>query len=224
MPTIRLINHQPLTVRVSQFTFQAPFAHRAGQHIVLQAEIRGTLVRNYYSIASPPFPDRQIELCLRHDGEFGGHLRGLAPGDTVECSQPAGKMRLLAPSDPAVYFAAGTGIAPVRAILLSQLAANPQAEALLVLGARHSKELLYREQFDALAAQHAGFRFLPTVSRDDPAWRGRRGRVTDHFAEALAGRSDLAAYFCGQSEMVAALCALLRSAGIADERQCFERY
>ena len=224
MLTISLIDHQPLTFRVSQFTFRAPFGHSAGQHISLQAKISGTLVRNYYSIASPPRPDRQIELCLRHDGRFGGYLRNLLPEDTVECSKPAGTMRLLAPDRPAVYFAAGTGIAPVRAILLSQLAANPQAEASLVLGARHSKELLYREQFDALSRKHAGFRFLPTVSRDDPGWHGRRGRVTDHCAEALGGRSDLEAYFCGQPDLVGALRSRLASAGIGDERQSFERY
>ena len=224
MPSISLIDHRPLTHWVSQFTFRAPFEHRAGQHVALQAVISGTLVRNYYSIASPPRSDRRIELCVRHDGRFGAYLRKLRPEDTVQCSMPAGTMRLLAPDRPAVYFAAGTGIAPVRAILLSQLAANPQADALLVLGARHSKELLYREQFDALSRKHAGFQFLPTVSRDDPGWKGRRGRVTDHCAEALGGRRDLVAYFCGQPDMVAALRSRLASAGIGDERQSFERY
>ena len=151
-------------------------------------------------------------------------MRGLRPGQSVECSEPAGNMRPLAPDKASVYLAAGTGVAPVRAILLWQLAANAAADAALVLGARHSGEILYRAEFDSLAAKHSGFQFLPTISGHDPAWQGRRGRVTDHLAEALGGRTDLAVYFCGQPELVAALRSRLAAAGIGDQRQSFERY
>ena len=112
----------------------------------------------------------------------------------------------------------------MRAILHAQVAVNPAAEATLVLGARHSSELLFRGEFEAMAERFAGFRYLPTVSGADGGWRGRRGRVTDHLDEALGGRSDLVTYFCGHSEMVARMRRSLAEAGIPDERQCFERY
>ena len=133
-------------------------------------------------------------------------------------------MRLLDPCRPAVYFAAGTGVSPMRAILLAQLAANPDADATLLLGARGIDELLYRDEFEALASRHTGFRFLPVVSGIHAGWRGSRGHVTDHIAAALSGRSDVDAYFCGQPEMVTEMRAKLAAAGIPDERQSFERY
>ena len=224
MPTIELIEHAQLTPRVSQFVFQARFRHEAGQYVALSAAVEGARQTRYYSIASPPRPSGQIELCLQHEGAFGSHLRSLQRGDRLECSEPGGKMRLLDAHRPAVYIAAGTGVSPMRAILLAQLGANPLARATLLLGARHSSELLYRDEFDALASQHAGFRFMPTVSGDDATWNGRRGRVLAHVDEAIAGRSRLDAYFCGQREMVTLLCERLAAIGIADEQQVYERY
>ena len=224
MSKIRLASARALNDRVTHFAFEAPFAHRAGQYVAVSAEICGAPVKRYYSIASPPRRDGRIELCVRTEGEFGMHLKGLRPGAELDCSEPAGRMRLLDAERPAVYFAAGTGVAPVRAILLSQLAAAPLAAATLVLGGRQHGDLLYRDEFEALCTQHAGFALLPTVSGNDADWDGLRGRVTAHADRAIAGRDGLDAYFCGPPEMVAALRARLAAAGIPDERQGFERY
>lgn len=224
MPRIRLIECRPLSDRASQFAFRVPFRHGAGQYVALQAEVGGSLVRRYYSIASPPRPDGRVELCIQHDGAFGKHLLGLGPEDEINCSEPSGTMRLLDPDRAAVYFAAGTGVSPMRAILLSQLATNPGAGATLALGARRVDELLYRDEFEVLASRHNGFRFIPVVSGDEPGWPGNRGHVTDYVDEALGGRSDVDAYFCGPPQMVSEMRGKLSAAGIADERQSFERY
>lgn len=224
MPTLRLIESRALTGRARHFTFAAPFAHEAGQYVALSVEVDGNATRRYYSIASPPRPDQRVEFCIHPAGEFGDYLCALRPGDQVECSKPAGEMRLSDPRRAAVYFAAGTGIAPIRAILLAQLAANPGADATLVLGARTADELAYLREFESLCDRHPRFRLIPTVSREDPGWNGRQGRVTSLVDEATGGRRDLEAYFCGPPEMVADLRERLATVGIPDERQCFERY
>lgn len=224
MPTIELIEHAQLTPRVSHFVFQAPFQHEAGQYVALSAAVEGARQTRYYSIASPPRPGGRIELCIQHEGAFGRQILSLQRGDQLECSEPGGKMRLLDAHKPAVYIAAGTGVSPMRAILLAQLGANPLAKATLLLGARHSSELLYRDEFDALATQHAGFLFMPTVSGNEATWDGRRGRVLAHVDEAIAGCSGVDAYFCGQREIVAQLCERLAATGIPDEQQVYERY
>ncbi len=224
MPTIQHLHHRPVTDRATQFTFSAPFRHVAGQYLALRSTINGAVVTRYYSIASPPRPDGMIELCIQHRGEFGQHLLALRNGEAVSCSKPAGSMRLKSPDRQAVYFAAGTGIAPMRAILLSQLAANPDADATLVEGARLGCELLYRDEFEALATRHPQFRYFPVVSGDDHEWSGRRGHVTDHLAEGLDRRTDIDAYFCGPPEMVSELREKLAIAGVQENCQVFERY
>ena len=224
MPTLHLLESRPLTPKIGHFVFEASFQHLAGQHIALEAELRGARTKRYFSIASPPRSDGRIELCIRHDGLFGTYLRNLPPGATVDSSLPAGKMLLLDAKKASAYFASGTGIAPVRAILLAQLAANHAAETALVQGARHPTELHYRAEFQALAENHAGFRYLPTVTGDTPAWNGRRGRVTQYVGEALGDTRDWLAYICGQRAMVVDLRRMLAEAGIGDERQSYERY
>ena len=123
-------------------------------------------------------------------------------------------MRLLDARRAAPLFCRGTGIAPVRAILQAHLAANPDADARLFFGARRAQDLFYRDEFEALAERRPNFVFHPTVSGEDPHWRGRRGRVSAHLEEALQGRGSRDAYFCGPREMVERLKIDLAAAGI----------
>ena len=224
MPRIELIERGPLSPSASYLAFRAPYRHEAGQYVALSAKVDGELQRRYYSIASPPRADGRIEFCIRHGGSFGRHLSQLAPGQTVDSSRPAGNMRLLDAARGAVYFAAGTGVSPIRAILFAHLDRNPEADATLLLGARSASDLLFHDELRALADHHPGLRVLPTVSGSEPSWPGLRGRVTAHLAEALRGRTGLDAYFCGPPRMVADLRERLARAGIPDSRQCFERY
>ncbi len=220
MSLLRLVERRALSARAVHFVFQAEFRHASGQYLALSGGGR----KGYYSIASAPRDDRTIDFCIDARGDFGQYLAALPLGAEVEAEGPAGKMRLQDAANAAVYFAAGTGIAPVRAILQAHLAANPEADARLVFGVRHSRDLFYRGEFEALAAQRPNFAFLPTVSGGEPEWSGRRGRVSAHIAEALSGGADRDACFCGPREMVEQLRAGLTAAGIPDERQSYERY
>ena len=220
MPAIRLRRRRALSAQAVHLVFQAEFEHVAGQYLALGGAGR----KRYYSIASAPRADRTLDLCVDVRGDFGQYLNTLALGAEVEAEGPAGKMLLLDARRAALYFAAGTGIAPVRAILQAHLAANPDADARLFFGARRAQDLFYRDEFEALAERRPNFVFHPTVSGEDPHWRGRRGRVSAHLEEALQGRGSRDAYFCGPREMVERLKIDLAAAGIPDERQSYERY
>lgn len=224
MYPIRLIESAPLSPRALHLAFCAPFRHEAGQYVALHATVRGEPMTRYYSIASPPREDGLIEFCVDGAGRFGSLLGRLRAGDEVLCSEPAGTMRVLKAAGPSVYVATGTGVAPLRAILRAQFDADPRAEAALVQGARHVADLYYRDEFESLAQRHPGFRYLPTLTAGDREWRGRRGRVAACLDEAVAGRDGVTAYVCGHPEMVADVRRRLALAGVADDRQCFERY
>lgn len=222
--TIRLIESRPLAGQVRLLAFRVPFRHRAGQYVALRADIGGRETWRYFSIASPPSDDGRIEMCIRLTGAFGERLGNLATGDGIGCSDPSGNLRPLDPARPSAYFAAGTGVAPLRAILLGQLARHPTAQAVLVLSARRPDELLFRRHFEELERVHPGFRFLPTVTGGGQDWTGRTGRAGIHVTEALAGLQSPVAYICGQPAMVTDLRGRLAKAGVPDERQSFERY
>ncbi len=223
-PLITKIAGRPVARRAVQITFEAPFSHVAGQYVALSATIGGSPAKAYYSIASPPRGNGQIDLCIRPDTAFAQHLLELQPGAAVACSEPAGKMRLLDPNRPAIYIAAGTGVAPMRAILLAHLEARPNADITFLLGDRSARDLAYRSEFEDLEAQHAAFRFWPSVTRENESWTGRRGHVTTHLEQAFLDRGEPDVYFCGPQALVAELRERLESSGIPDERQVYERY
>jgi NAD(P)H-flavin reductase len=53
----------------------------------------------------------------------------------------------------------------------------------LLFGARRESDIYYREEFEQLAAKHANFHFLPTLSRAEAEWKGLRGYVQEHLPE-----------------------------------------
>ena len=42
-----------------------------------------------------------------------------------------------------------------------------------------------RPEFEELERRHPNFRFWPTVTRLEPSWQGRTGRVQQHLADAI---------------------------------------
>jgi len=99
----------------------------------------------------------------------------------------------------------------------------------LLYGVRYEEGLLYREEFERLAAEYEKFRFLPTVTRPTSAWQGKTGRVQTHIDEALALRvpddaltTDV--YICGLKEMVDDVRRELKQRGFDRKQIIFEKY
>ena len=81
---------------------------------------------------------------------------------------PFGDFILRPPLRDTVFIASGTGIAPFRSMLHWLLAESDRHQGRkfwLLFGARREQDIYYREEFEHLAAEHANFHFLPTLSR-----------------------------------------------------------
>ena len=159
-------------------------------------------------------------------------FEALQPGDEIEASGPFGRFCLM-PGDANrryLLIATGTGVTPYRSMLplLEQAIRERGIEVVLLFGARSEQELIYAEDFRAVAARHPGrFRFMPCYSREFNEAAGpdaRRGYVTEHLA-ALAPQpeSDIA-YLCGNPNMVDAAFAALKAAGLPAPHIRREKY
>ncbi|MDP3613888.1 MAG: 2Fe-2S iron-sulfur cluster-binding protein [Rubrivivax sp.] len=138
-------------------------------------------------------------------------------GDTLRVKAPAGHFFIDPdPTVPAVLIGGGIGITPLRAMLHAALAqARP---VVLHHAARTEAELLYRAEFEALAAQEPRFRYLPTLSRPDHGWSGARGRLDAARVLALSAQAAHAEfYLCAGQPMMDALRAGLVALGIHAE-------
>lgn len=223
---------------------------------VVAADEKGREQIRAYSIASAPRGNR-FELCVnRVDSGFLSNyladLPGLDVGATIQVEGPLGYFTLKEPVTDSILVATGTGIAPLRGFVQWLFPHDGPdrsggRDIWLVFGTRYESEIYYRDELEALAARHANFHYLPTLSRAPESWSGLRGYVQDHVAQIVEERAvrldlplptpppdpaipprelrfDVFAYICGLNNMVASVRERLTGFGWHRRQIVFERY
>jgi ferredoxin-NADP reductase len=202
----------------------------AGQWLSLKhRQSAGQEITRAYSIASPPEEGNGFALCLNRvpHGFMSNFLYDLREGEELSCQGPFGDFILRPPVRDTIFIATGTGIAPFRSMLrwvLGKDSRHQGKQFWLVFGSRFEADIYYHQEFVRLAAEHANFHYLPTLSRGGTQWTGRRGYVQDHVRGTLAGRTDIEAYVCGLDKMIQANCDLLESLGWKRKAIRYEKY
>lgn len=198
-----------------------PFRFDAGQFISLEVPglpepktWKPRTVKRLYSLSSPPEcgEGREFELCIKyHKGGLGSeYVARLKAGDEINLRAPFGDFVYNTDSSrSACFIATGTGIAPMRSIVLSeQFREQPPRSALLLFGARDPEEILYPGVFES-----AGCEVVHALSRGDSG-TSFSGRVTDYLKSLPAHwnwhGTDF--YLCGSGEMIRDVTQLLKDA------------
>ncbi len=154
-------------------------------------------------------------------------LCDLKEGQELPGQGPFGNFILRPPMRETLFIATGTGIAPLRSMLhwlLTDRHRHEDKKLWLLFGVRSKSDLYYDNEFEDLAAAHANFTYLPTLSRGDTNWKGLRGYVQDHVPEIARGRTDMHAYICGLDKMVSANRSLLKQLGWDRKSILYEKY
>jgi ferredoxin-NADP reductase len=213
-----------------EFEVAAPqFGFVPGQWLSLkQVNDEGEEITRAYSIASAPNGNR-FALCLNRvqDGFMSNYLCELAEGGEVQAQGPFGNFILKPPLRDTLFIATGTGIAPYRGMLewlFADRARHQEKQFWLLFGSRTLADTYYHGEFLKLAAEHANFHYLPTLSRGEASWTGLRGYVQEHVAKIAQGRTDMHAYVCGLDKMVSANRELLKSLGWDRKSILYEKY
>src|SRR5260370_27551381 len=95
----------------------------------------------------------------------------------------------------------------------------------LLFGVRYESTILYRAEFEEMAAKFPQFRFWPTLSRPEAAWTGRSGHVQAHLTEAIGARADAVdVYLCGLKLMVDDVRSILKGMGLDRKHIFYEKY
>jgi ferredoxin-NADP reductase len=245
----RLVATRALAPSVRELTFERldgqPMAFEPGQWLSAflpvegaAAPVPGTIAENAplkrsYSIASPPNGSPRFEIAVTRvqDGSGSTWLHAVDCGATLVFVGPQGFFtRAAASPPPSLMIATGTGITPMRSMVGASLANGARAPTWILLGVRREEDLLYADEFEAMARAHPFVRFEATLSRPGAAWAGRRGYVQAHVRElwtALGsmGAGEPHAYVCGLERMVGSVRELLRKdMGAARQQVHSERY
>ena len=218
---VELVARAPLSSRVHRLRFEsrAPFQWLAGQHlVVVRAEGQDLFLP--YSIASACDPEKpgQFELAVAfHAG--ADQMDALELGARLEVEGPFGSfVWQAAPSPSALLVGVGTGIAPLRALIEEELTRASTTRLLLIAGHRAADDILFSDDFERLAAAHARFHFIPTLTLPNTNWQGQRGRVQAQLVEAVSALGALDAYVCGRVDMVREVVAALEAHGVGAAR------
>ena len=226
LPVEAILTHKKqLTADVIELHYEpvTPFGFYAGQFISIIIPGKGPGgrdLRRAYSIASAPELYRDgksvLELCVKvvEGGPGTQYLNSMKIGETLKGIAPYGDFVYKTKSNRhAVMIATGTGIAPFRAMVLSQdFIENKPLSATLLFGARESEDLLYHDEM----VHHLGRSgFVPVMSKSKD-WDGFKGRVTDwlrHHQEKMHwDRTDF--YLCGNGAMIDEVKRILTEAGV----------
>ena len=205
---LRLLDPPTLTCKAGQFvSFEVP---KEGQP---------RPVTRPYSIASASPPEQQdrilLVLNLVQGGPGSSYLFSLREGERTSFKGPAGAFYLRDDGTKDLLFVAtGTGIAPMRSMILAQLQRQPDRPVTLFWGLRSQRDLYWQDEWAALAAIHPHFTVVTTLSRPEPGWQGATGRVTALIDERIGSVGNLAVYLCGGSAMIKDVTARLHAKGL----------
>ncbi len=224
-----VVHATPRTRIISLDAGESPFAFSAGQAVMVG--LHGSPLRKPYSIASAPWEvDKTgvMRLLLQIDdsGALDPHLELAAPGTPLDVEGPFGTFGLPADadSDALMFVAGGTGIAPLRSMLMERLSRAGAPKFAVVYSARLPEEFAYRSELDAL--HHAGrIKAHFTVTRDEGGlWKGRRGRIDQALLKNALPSTKARCLICGPPQLVSDTKNLLERIGVPSQRILTEQY
>lgn len=213
------------TVMKIRFEPNKKFVYEPGQFLsifVPNPQNSKKQLRRAYSFANPyelAVKDG-YELCVRkvNGGVGTTFLSDLRSGDKFTATAPYGDFLYRVPEEgqSACFIATGTGIAPFRAMILSdKFQENRPDKTTVLFGLSSEKEIFYQGELEA-----AGVNVVHAVPNASEGWDGFKGRVTDYLKQlpntwAWHGTQF---YICGNPAMVLDAHKLLTQAhGVSEE-------
>lgn len=231
VPVRRIERETPRTRVLALDLSGREFPFAAGQAVNIG--LHESPLRKPYSIASAPWEVSKTDVLtvlvqIEDSGGPDPHLELAQPGTLLDVDGPFGAFQLPAESTNLLFVAGGTGIAPLRSMIMERRARDAElriGEAIAVVySARVVDEFAFREELEARAA--AGQLTLHlTVTRDDAAaWNGRRGRIDRALIEQALPSLDAHCFVCGPPNLVSDVTAQLRELGVPDAHIQIEKY
>ncbi len=228
-----------LTDHVCFFVFEiknhVKINFKPGQYVMLYVpQPDGKIVRRLYSIASSNKVTNTFELIVEivPDGIGSTYLANIEPGADVIFQGAAGMFTLKEITRPTFFLATGTGIAPMRSMLLS-LVGQPISQPLILLwGLKNFQDIYLVNEWEQLKRDLPQLHYVLCLSREEDIVRmahvlgehGYTGRITRYLNEQKIDFTTNDYYICGNGKVVEAFKDYLYAKQAPKEQVYFERY
>ena len=220
------IENQGKNTKLFTIDLDREISFKPGQFVNLIFELNGEKFMKPYSIASSNKLKKQIELCVNlvGNGKTTPYLFRKKIGDKVKVKGPLGFFKLddKSQKEKIVFIATGTGVSPLRSMILNLVESGTDKQLHLILGIRYEYEILFEKEFREIERNNPNFKFTPVISKPTEKWEGRVGYVQDNLDGVDVLNSGF--YVCGLSQMVEEVKNKLLEKGASEEDIYFERY
>jgi CDP-4-dehydro-6-deoxyglucose reductase len=220
------IEHQtPTIVEVWLRPLAEQMTFRPGEYVLLEDSNRQAPPRSY-SLANAPRHDGAISLLVTRvpGGRTSTWVHDrLRAGDEVAITGPYGTF-VADPisSAPCLHLAAGSGLAPIRALVEAALEVTPRRSLLLVFSARTEAGILDRERFAHWQDCYPQFRFIRTLTRGVGA--EPHGRIPDVLPDLCPDLAAHEVFVAGAPGFVRACASTAGALGATPERVHTEQF
>lgn len=157
-----------------------------------------------FSIASAPsdLKEKNLDFCIKAETPTGISYfvaRKLKVGDKIKVKGPFGHYAIKPEYDHYYFVSTGTGIAPYISMTRELIFSGSKKKITIIFGFRRSAQYMYRKELEEYAKKYSNIELIPTISRDDPEWKGHRGYVQTVIPECNINfeKEKCALYVCG---------------------------
>ena len=206
------------TVRILSFEGEVPQYKPGNFFLIRLAGEDGKNIFRPFSAATHP-SEHNLRFCVKKNGAFTELLWKLHEGDVAEISGPYGIFMLDNNDDERVFIAGGTGITPLRSMIMQTLLEEKRAS--LFHTSSTLAGIIYADEMRLFEARNPNFKFFPAVTQQEmpPEWEGVRGRLTaENIAQKIGALFGKTFYICGPKGMVESLAEGLVKAGVPKEK------
>ena len=225
----KIIRETPEAVQI-RFLVPPPlknlFTYRAGQYLTLHATINGEEIRRSYSVCESPYVDDMPTVAVKEveNGRMSTFLnRQLQEGDLIEDMPPMGNFTVDL-NDQAqrhfILFGGGSGITPLKSILMSVLLKEPNSKITLIYANRDEASIIFREALDTLEQTYASrFKIIHVLDEAGPEWTGLKGMLNEMKVNQLVKMNETRIaeaeyYICGPGGLMQLVKSSLENMGI----------
>jgi ferredoxin-NADP reductase len=208
----------------------------AGQYLILLVPSKGETISRLYSIASPPWQKNSFELVVEliEGGVGSTYLKNLKIGDKALFKGPAGMFTLKETSKNKVFFATGTGIAPIRSMIMESQKLEVKSQKFLFWGLRKKEDVYFLDEFKKIKEKDKNFEFKICLSKETSLSKVESdffslGHVDYVFEKELFPKIkktifDFEFYLCGGRVVVESLRQFLLQKNIPQSAIFFEKF
>lgn len=175
---------------------------KPGQFLTFQWTIEGQRVTRSYTISSSPVHENYVEITPKRmeNGCVSIFLNERAmPGLVVEARGPYGRFYFDETLHKSiVLIAAGSGITPMISMLRYIKDLELATPVALLYCVRTGADIIFENELVEFSRSLPNFKYEVCLSKPDPTWKGRSGRLTEEFvSEKVTDLGSHTFFVCG---------------------------